>query len=115
MLGADAVDAMDIPAPLHVNHIAALNGIRGGKHCLVQKPLSISVAAGRAMVEAAQQRGVSLGVMENLRYAPRVRVAHWLIDQGLLGRIQMIARWSIGTQEWSPDRVVAETPWRHQK
>jgi 1,5-anhydro-D-fructose reductase (1,5-anhydro-D-mannitol-forming) len=53
--------------------------------------------------------------MENLRYAPRVRVARWLIDQGYLGSIQMIARWSIGTQEWSPDRVVAETPWRHQK
>ena len=53
--------------------------------------------------------------MENLRYAPSVRVARWLIDQGYLGAIQMIARWGIGTPEWSPDRVVADTPWRHQK
>jgi predicted dehydrogenase len=71
MLAADAVDALDISATLHVHHTAALNGIRRGKHCLVQKPLAISVAAGRAMVEAAQQRGVSLGVMENLRLATR--------------------------------------------
>jgi len=115
MLAADAVDALDISATLHVHHTAALLGIAAGKHCLVQKPLAISVAAGRAMVNAAQQRGVSLGIMENLRYAPSVRVARWLIDQGHLGEIQMIAHWSIGTAEWSPDHVVAETPWRHQK
>jgi 1,5-anhydro-D-fructose reductase (1,5-anhydro-D-mannitol-forming) len=115
MLAADAVDALDISATLHVHHTAALRGLAAGKHCLVQKPLAISVAAGRAMVNAAQQRGLSLGIMENLRYAPSVRVARWLIDQGHLGAIQMIAHWSIGTAEWSPDRVVAETPWRHQK
>ena len=115
MLAADAVDALDISATLHVHHVAALRGIAAGKHCMVQKPLAISVAAGRAVVTAAQQSGVSLGVMENLRYAPSVRVARWLIDQGYLGDIQMIARWGIGTQEWSPDRVVADTPWRHQK
>jgi predicted dehydrogenase len=115
MLAADAVDALDISATLHIHHTAALNGIRRGKHCLVQKPLAISVAAGRAMVQAAQQQGVSLGVMENLRYAPRVRIARWLIDNDYLGAIQMIARWGIGTADWSPDRIVAETPWRHQK
>ena len=115
MLAAGTVDALDISAPLHVHHTAALQGVAAGKHCLLQKPLAISVAAGRAMVEAARHRPVSLGVMENLRYAPSVRVARWLIDQGYLGEIQMIARWGIGTQEWSPDRVVAETPWRHQK
>jgi 1,5-anhydro-D-fructose reductase (1,5-anhydro-D-mannitol-forming) len=115
MLAADAVDALDISATLHAHHTTTLRGIAAGKHCLVQKPLAISVAAGRAMVEAAQQRGVSLGVMENLRYARSVRIARWLIDHGYLGAIQMIARWGIGTAEWSPDRVVAETPWRHQK
>ena len=82
-----------ISATLHVHHTAALKGISAGKHCLVQNPLAVSVAAGRAMVEAAQQRGLSLGVMENLRYAPSVRVARWLIEQGYLGSIQMIARW----------------------
>lgn len=115
MLAADAVDALDISATLHVHHTATLQGINAAKHCMVQKPLAISVAAGRAMVQAAKQRGVALGVMENLRYAPSVRVARWLIDQGHLGAIQMIARWGIGTQEWSPDKVVADTPWRHQK
>ena len=115
MLASNTVDALDISATLHVHHTAALAAIEAGRHCMVQKPLAISVAAGRAMVDAAQAHHVALGVMENLRYAPNVRVARWLIDQGYLGTIQMIARWGIGTREWSPDKVVAETPWRHQK
>jgi len=35
--------------------------------------------------------------MENLRYA-RASRPRWLIDQGYLGAIQMIARWGIGTR-----------------
>ena len=115
MLASGTVDALDITASLPVHHTAALAGIEAGKHCLVQKPLAISVAAGRAMVDAAKQHGVSLGVTENLRYAPSVRIARWVIDKGYLGDMQMIAHWSIGTAEWSPDGVVAETPWRHRK
>jgi predicted dehydrogenase len=115
LLASGTVDALDITASLPVHHTAALAGIRAGKHCLVQKPLAISVAAGRRMVDEAQHQGVSLGVTENLRYAPSARIARWVIDQGFLGDVQMIAHWSVGTAEWSPDRVVAETPWRHRK
>jgi predicted dehydrogenase len=115
MLRADTVDALDISATLPVHHTAALAGIRQGKHCLVQKPLAVSVAAGRAMVEEARTHHVSLGVAENLRYAPSSRVARWLIDQGELGDVQMCARWGLGTNDWSPDKIVAETPWRHRK
>jgi len=115
LLASDSVDALDITASLPVHHTAALAGIRAGKHCLVQKPLAISVAAARRMVAEAQHNGVSLGVTENLRYAPNVRIARWILDQGYLGEVQMIAHWSVGTAEWSPDRVVADTPWRHHK
>ena len=115
MLASHTVDALDISASLPVHHTAALSGLQAGQHCLVQKPLAISVAAGRLMAEAAAGHGLSLGVTENLRYAPAVRIARWIIERGLLGEVQMIARWGLGTAEWSPDRVVAETPWRHQK
>lgn len=115
MLASDAVDALDITASLAVHHTATLSGLKAGKHCLVQKPLAISVAAGRLMVDEARRRGMSLGVTENLRYMPRARIARWVIDQGYLGDVQMIAFWAVGTPEWSPDRVVAQTPWRHLK
>lgn len=115
MLAAGVVDAVDITATLPVHHTAGLACLEAGRHALIQKPLAVSVRAGRLLVEAAERRGLTLGVFENVRYAEAVRLARWLIERGDLGRIQMAASVSIGTAEWSPDRVVADTPWRHDK
>lgn len=115
MLQDDRVDALDIPATLSFHHTATLAGLTAGKHCLVQKPFAITVRAGRLMVDEARRRGLSLGVVENVRYSEATRTSRWAIDQGLIGDVQMAAWWDIGTAEWSPDRIVAETPWRHQK
>ena len=115
MLAADVVDAVDITATLPVHHTAGLACLAAGKHALIQKPLAVSVKAGRRLVEAAEQRGLTLGVTENIRYMEPMRLARWLIDQGELGALQMLAWVAIGTPEWSPDKAVADTPWRHQK
>lgn len=115
MLADGQVDALDIPATLHVHHTHTLLGLQAGKHCLVQKPFAVTVKAGQLMVDEARRRGLQIGVVENVRYAEATRVQRWVIDQGLIGDVQMIAWWDIGTMEWSPDKIVAETPWRHQK
>jgi predicted dehydrogenase len=115
MLEDGQVDALDIPATLHVHHTHTVAALQAGKHCLVQKPFAITVKAGQLMVDEARKRGLSLGVVENVRYAEGTRVARWAIEQGYLGDLQMVAWWDVGTMEWSPDKIVAETPWRHQK
>jgi len=115
MLAANTVDAVDITATLSVHHTAGLACLRAGKHALIQKPLAITVRAGRLLVEEAEQRGLTLGVFENVRTSEPVRLARWLIERGEIGRVQMAAAVSLGTAEWSPDRVVADTPWRHDR
>ena len=42
------------------------------------------------------------------------RAARWAVRRGLIGRPQLAVIGSLGGL-WSPDRVVAETPWRHRK
>jgi 1,5-anhydro-D-fructose reductase (1,5-anhydro-D-mannitol-forming) len=113
MLAAGAIDAVDITATLPVHHTAGLACLAAGKHAMIQKPLAVSVAAGRRLVEAAEARGLTLAVMENVRYVEPVRVARWLIERGEVGALQMMTWARVGTQEWSPDIVVADTPWRH--
>jgi predicted dehydrogenase len=115
MLAANVVDAVDITATLPVHHIAGLACLEAGKHAMIQKPMAVSVAAGRRLVEVAAQRGLALAVCENVRYVEGSRLARWLIDQGELGAPQMVASIQLATLEWSPDKVVADTPWRHQK
>lgn len=115
MLAEGAVDAVDITATLPVHHTAGLLCLEAGVHVLMQKPLAVTVRAGQRLLEAAQRRGLSVGVMENVRYAAGNRHARWAIERGDLGRVQMVAAVSLGTMEWSPDKVVADTPWRHRR
>ena len=115
LLASGSVDALDIPASVFTHHDYAVKAAHAGIHVLAQKPLAVSVAAGRNMVAAASQNGITLGVTENVRYAPPMRYTRWGIERGEIGEIQMVASVAIGTPEWSPDKVVADTPWRHSK
>ena len=85
-----------------------------GLHLLVQKPLAISVAAGRLLVEGARAEGLTLGLFENVRQSAGTRAAAWAIHQGLIGDLQLALLGGIGGL-WSPDKIVGETPWRHRK
>ncbi|MBL8795688.1 MAG: Gfo/Idh/MocA family oxidoreductase [Planctomycetia bacterium] len=114
LLDDRAADALLDTTPVFLHHAIGLATLDAGLHLLTQKPLAISVRAARRMVERARDRKLSLGVFENARYRPLARAVRWAFDTGLLGRPQMALMGSLGGL-WSPDRVVADTPWRHDK
>ena len=115
LLASGAVDAVTITASLLLHHQIGIACLDAGLHVMVEKPLAVSMRAGRAMVEAAERGGLTLGVMEMVRYAPALRQVRWAIERGEIGDVQMVASVSIGAEEWSPDIIVADTPWRHHK
>jgi predicted dehydrogenase len=115
MLAAGGVDAVDITASLPVHHTVGVQCLAVGKHAMIEKPLAVTVRAGQLLVEAAERNRLTLGVMEMVRYQPLVRMTRWFIERGGLGVVQMVGAVSFSTPEWSPDRIVAETPWRHRK
>lgn len=114
MLEDDAVDAVLVLAPVGIHHEVALDCLRAGKHVLIEKPFAISVRAGQAIVDEAKKRGLVIGVAENLRYAEGIRALGWVVNQGVIGDPQIWVSGGIGG-DWSPDKIVARTPWRHQK
>ncbi len=114
MLDADVVDAVLVLVPVGLHHQVALDCLAAGKHVLVEKPFAISVRAGRAMVDAAAKGGLTLGVAESLRYTEGARASRWVLDEGFIGETQLWLSGSVGN-EWSPDRIVAHTAWRHRK
>lgn len=114
MIASGQVDAVNDFTSLFMHHQIARDSFEAGLHVLVQKPLAISVKAGRMMVDLAQEKGLTLGLFENVRHAYNSRVTHWVLEQGIIGDLQMVILGSIGGL-WSPDKVVAETPWRHIK
>jgi predicted dehydrogenase len=52
---------------------AAIAAAKAGIHVLVEKPMCFSIAEGQAMIDAADQAGVTLMVAYNKRYDPAYR------------------------------------------
>ncbi|HID05951.1 MAG TPA: Gfo/Idh/MocA family oxidoreductase, partial [Armatimonadetes bacterium] len=114
MLKEERVDAVDIYASLFVHHEIAIAALEAGKHVMVEKPMGITVRACRRMCDAAERAGKVLAVAENARYGQATRMRRWAIEQGLIGKVQMLLHGGIGGF-WSPDGIIADTPWRHKK
>ena len=109
------LNVVDITASVAAHHPAAMQAFERGMHVMVQKPIAGAVREAREMVEAAKTAGVALGVMENVRFESSVLMERWVVQHGHLGAIQMALGTYLGTHQWSPDKIVAETPWRHRQ
>ena len=114
MIADGVVDAVNDFTTLALHHQVAAAAFDARLHLLTQKPLAVSVKSARQMVERAAELGLTLGTFENVRQGLFTRAAGWAVAQGLIGDPQMAVMGSVGGL-WSPDRIVADTPWRHQK
>jgi 1,5-anhydro-D-fructose reductase (1,5-anhydro-D-mannitol-forming) len=114
LIASGSVDAINDLTTLALHHDVGAAALEAGRHLLTQKPLAISVRAARRLVDLAHARHLTLGVFENVRQAPATRAAAWAVQAGLIGPVQAAVMGGLGGL-WSPDRIVAETPWRHQK
>jgi predicted dehydrogenase len=113
MIAEAPIDAVNDFTTHALHHQVAEAAFAHEKHLLTQKPLAITVEAARRMCREAEQRDLVLGVFENARNRPDTRQLRWLFDAGLCGRLQMLLMTNVGNW-WAPDRIVAETPWRHR-
>ena len=115
LLDRSDIDAVDICAALPAHHEIALYALKSGKHVVVEKPMALTVRMARAMAGAAEDMGLVLCVAESARYEMALRAQKWAVDQGLIGDVQMVLMGGVGMGRWSPDRVLANTSWRHDK
>lgn len=112
MCRSDAIDAVNDLTHHGLHHLVAENAAASGKHLLTQKPLAVTVAAAKRMCQLYRDQQLTLGVFENWHYRAKARHLERLLESGILGTPQMFAMGSIGAW-WAPNRIVADTPWRH--
>lgn len=113
MITEGPIDAVNDYSIHSLHHQVAAAAFAHGKHVLSQKPMAVSMEAGRRMCDEAEARDLVFGVFENFRFTPSTRHLRWLFESGPGGRLQMILLAYVGTW-WAPNRIVAETPWRHK-
>ncbi|RDI95420.1 inositol 2-dehydrogenase [Meiothermus sp. QL-1] len=84
------IDAVIIttPTPTHAEMVEA--AAQAGKAIFVEKPIALSLEAGRRAVEAVEKSGVPCQVGFQRRYDPAYVRAKELIEAGALGRLEGI-------------------------
>lgn len=88
---ADDIDVVDISTPNHLHADQAIAAINAGKHVIIQKPLSNTLASADRIVDAAERHpDRCAGVFMSSYNNPLVWEIKQLIDSGKLGTIQAI-------------------------
>src|SRR5215470_1346331 len=83
----DDVDAIVLATPPSRHHAMALAALRAGKHVWVEKPLALTTADGRELVETARRGERTLFVDETFLYDPLVREMKRIVEEGGLGDV----------------------------
>lgn len=84
------VDAVFIVSSNARHHPETLIAARHGKHVMTEKPMALSAAQGREMVDACRRAGVKFMVGHMLRFSPLVRRMKELVSAGTLGEIAAV-------------------------
>lgn len=84
------IDAVVIATPVATHYQFARKALENGKHILVEKPVTASVAEAEKLVEIAEKRGLTFMVDHTFIYTGAVRKMKEIIDQGSLGELYYI-------------------------
>jgi len=92
--------AVDISTQHRVHHKLAVQAMECGLHVTIEKPLAITMRAGKLMLDTAKATKRILQVAENYRRSPENRAVNWALEQKRLGRLRMIFWIGIGERVW---------------
>ncbi len=81
------IDVIDVTAPSNYHKPIVMEAIAQGKHVFCEKPLALNLADAREMLETAKKAGIKHQIGFNYRFAPAIKLAKKLIDEGRIGKI----------------------------
>ncbi len=99
LLARGDVDLVVLATPPDGHRDQAIAAARAGKHVLVEKPMTATVAEAAEMVDAADAAAIRLGVVSQHRFRGAPVAAKRAIQAGRLGRLRM-ARITGGEVGW---------------
>jgi myo-inositol 2-dehydrogenase/D-chiro-inositol 1-dehydrogenase len=90
MLEDPEIDAVLICTSTDTHAEIAIAAAKAGKHIFCEKPVDLSIAKVRAVIEAAEKAGVSLQIGFNRRFDHNFRKVKELIDSGTIGDLHIL-------------------------
>lgn len=90
LLARDDIDAVLIATPDHWHALIAIAAAAAGKDIYCEKPLSLTIAEGRAMVNAVRRYGRVFQTGSQQRSDGNFRLACELVRSGRIGKVQTV-------------------------
>lgn len=94
LLESTDVDAVVIATPDHWHALQTVLAMDAGKDVYVEKPISLTIAEGRAMVEAVKRHGRIVQVGTQQRTAELYQRVRDIVRGGALGPISFVRTWN---------------------
>ena len=89
--------------PHNLHHGPTLACLQAGKHAIVEKPFTISIAEATELIEASKQNDVVLTVHHNRRWDQDFWTLKGLLESGVIGQVYNIEMWGGGYSKPNPD------------
>ena len=108
VLAREDVDAVYVATPDHWHALVTMAATRAGKHVYCQKPLTRTIAEGRAVVEAIRRYGVVFQHGTQQRHDHRMLFGCELVRNGYIGRLKHVKIGSpagVASGPWKPEPV----------
>ncbi len=86
MVNGCDIDIVDICTPTYTHHDMVLESIKCGKHTICEKPIALSVADAKEMLDAVEKQGVQLYIAQVLQFTKEVGFLREAVASGELGK-----------------------------
>jgi predicted dehydrogenase len=97
------IDAVIIGSPDHWHALQTVLACEAGKDVYVEKPISVAIAEGRKMVQAARKHGRIVQAGTQQRSGKHFQQAAELVKAGRIGTVSQVRCWNFGNE--SPDGI----------
>jgi predicted dehydrogenase len=86
-LSDERVDVITVATPSGLHGDIAIAAAEHGKHCIVEKPIEITLGRIDAILEAHDKAGTTVGGIFNMRYEATARLFKQAVEAGRFGRL----------------------------
>jgi len=93
-------DAASVVVPHNEHHAVGIPFMEAKKHLLIEKPLAMTLRAGKMLMDAAEANGVVLAVAENYRRSANHRAINWVIQSGRIGKPRHFHWLDVKERQW---------------